>query len=229
MKKLIIATVLICGCSGEADIVHESAEERGEKLFTTEVAGFSCATCHAPGSTSPQVRYLPGAPLAGVTTRQSFWGGQEDDLLRAVNNCRTSFQNARTPLAATEASAADLYAFLDSLAGSSEPVPFTVVTSVSDLPEGDGARGQKVFGSACARCHGELVTGKGRSDDEVPALPDEVLEEHRHFSKADRRLIFVEKVRHGGFLGYSGRMPPFSLEALSDEQLSDVLSALRVY
>lgn len=229
MRKLIIATMLLCGCSGEADIVHESAEERGERLFATEVAGFSCATCHATGATSPKGRYLPGAPLAGVTTRQSYWGGQEDDLLRAVNNCRSSFQNAPAPLAATEPDAADLYAFLDSLAGSSEPVPFTVVTAVSDLPEGDEERGRKVFGSACARCHGELVSGKGRIDDEVPALPDEVLEEHGHFSKEDQRVIFVEKVRHGGFLGYSGRMPPFSLEALSDDQLSDLLSALGVY
>lgn len=229
MKRVVLAAALVCGCSGEANVVHESAAERGERLFATQVAGFSCATCHAVSAIPPAGRFLPGAPLGGVTTRQSYWGGQEGNLLRAVNDCRASFQNAPTPLAATEAEAADLYAFLDSLAGSSEPVPFTVVTSVSDLPEGDATRGRKVFSSACATCHGELSSGEGRIDDEVPALPDEVLAEHRHFSKEDRRVVFIEKVRHGAFLGYSGRMPPFSLEALSDEQLSDLLSALGVY
>ena len=229
MKSVLLLAAFVTACSGEPNVVHESAAERGQQLFAADEHGFSCATCHTPEATTPKGRFLPGAPLAGVTTRPSYWGGQEDDLLRAVNDCRTLFQGAKTPLVATDAVAADLYAFLDSLPGGSEPAPFTVVAAVSDLPEGDQARGRSVFSSACGTCHGELGTGKGRISDELPVLPNEVLDEHRHFSEEDRRVIFVEKVRHGGFFGYGGRMPPFSLETLSDEQLSDLLSALGVY
>jgi thiosulfate dehydrogenase len=229
MKKVLLAAMLVSGCSGEANVVHESAVERGERLFKADVGGLSCATCHAMDTNSLSDRFWPGAPLGGVTTRQSYWGGQEDDLLRAVNDCRAWFQSAPTPLLATDADAVDLYAFLESLSGSPEAVAFTVVTSVSDLPEGDDSRGREVFSSACATCHGELGSGKGRIDDDFPVLPNEALDEHHHFSKQDRRVVFVEKVRHGGFLGFGGRMPPFSLEALSDEQLSDLLSALALY
>ena len=42
------------------------------------------------------------------------------------------------------------------------------------------------------------------------------------------RLVFIEKVRHGPFLGYGGTMPPFSMETLSDEGLADLLEALAV-
>ena len=33
------------------------------------------------------------------------------------------------------------------------------------------------------------------------------------------RIVRAEKVRHGGFFGVGGQMPPFSLEQMSDEDL----------
>ena len=229
MKAVLLLAILVSACSGEAIVVHQSAVERGARLFEMNVSGVSCATCHATGVTTSDSRLLPGAPLAGVTMRSSYWGGQEKDLLRAVNNCRAAFQIANIPLAASDADAADLYAYLDSLPGGSKPIAFTVVMSVSDLAEGDAVHGRKVFSAACATCHGDPSSGRGRIDDEVPVLPGEVLEEHRQFTTEDRRVIFVEKVRHGGFLGYGGHMPPFSVEVLSDEHLSDLLAALSLY
>ncbi|HYP99581.1 MAG TPA: c-type cytochrome [Polyangiaceae bacterium] len=229
MKHLLSLSLLAVACGGEGGVAHESAVQRGERLFNTDFSGVSCSTCHVVDEAIPSGRLMPGGSLAGVTGRPSYWGGQEDDLLRALNDCRRSFQNVSAPLAATDPDAVDIYAFLDSLPGTPDPIPFTVVRSVSDLPPGDETRGQKVFSSACATCHGTLGSGKGRIDDEVPALPDEVLEEHAQFSEEDRRVIFVEKIRHGGFLGYGGRMPPFSVETLSDEQLSDLLSALGLW
>jgi thiosulfate dehydrogenase len=227
IRPLLLSLALgACACQGE--VVHESAAERGQALFTKEASGFSCATCHAIGAHAPESSILPGAPLAGVTRRESFWGGQEAELLRALNNCRTLFQGA-APLEASETDAEDLYAYLDSLSGDPEAIPFTVVSSAVDLPEGDEPRGRKVFADACRKCHGELGSGLGRIEDDVPALPDEVLEEHQRFSEVDRRVIFIEKVRHGGFLGYSGRMPPFSSESLSDAQLSDLLTAFGLW
>lgn len=40
--------------------------------------------------------------------------------------------------------------------------------------------------------------------------------------------MFVQKVRHGGFLGYGGKMPPYSQEKLTDQDLGDLLELLGV-
>ena len=39
----------------------------------------------------------------------------------------------------------------------------------------------------------------------------------------------IEKVRHGKFFSVGGNMPLFSLEALSDAQLGDVLAYLEMF
>ena len=39
-------------------------------------------------------------------------------------------------------------------------------------------------------------------------------------------FVFLEKTRHGGFLGYGGDMPPFSEEVLPDSVLADIVQAL---
>lgn len=85
-----------------------------------------------------------------------------------------------------------------------------------------------MYDAACAHCHGAIGSGDDRIATDLPRLPDDVLAAHRHYSAQDQRLVFIEKVRHGGFLGYPGRMPPFSVEALTDAQLSDMLAALGV-
>ncbi len=58
----------------------------------------SCATCHSGTSPIPRTsRIFPGAPLAGVLERASYWGGAEVDLATSVNHCRSSFQGAPPP------------------------------------------------------------------------------------------------------------------------------------
>jgi thiosulfate dehydrogenase len=185
---------------------------------------FACATCH---DVVPLIK--PGASLAGATLRPSFWGGQENDLLRAVDDCRTYFMDASAPLSSADADAQDLYAYLVSLEpGDSDPVPFTIVQTVADVPRGDAGRGTALFANACATCHGSMHGGSGRLASRIPVLPDETLAAHASYGAADQRLIFIEKVRHGGFLGYGGDMPPFSLEILDDSGLSDLLEGLGV-
>ncbi|HVJ14355.1 MAG TPA: hypothetical protein VM686_02900, partial [Polyangiaceae bacterium] len=82
---------------------------------------------------------------------------------------------------------------------------------------------------ACRPCHGELGSGARRLSEVIPVLPDEAVAKHSSYSVEEQRLVFVEKVRHGRFFGYGGFMPPFSLEALPDERLADLLSALELY
>jgi thiosulfate dehydrogenase len=231
LARLVLLGAAAWACSGEAETSHMGAAEQGRSVFSAVSPPdglFACASCHAVAQAPGDERLLPGASLLGVTQRSSFWDGQENDLLRAVNDCRTSFQGA-PPLARDDPDAATLYAFLESLTGPDDAVPFTVVNPVQDLPPGDATRGAALYDAACAYCHGQLGTGEGRLSEELPQLPDEVLAEHRSYSVRDRRVIFIEKVRHGGFLGYHGNMPPFSSQVLADAQLADLLSGLDLY
>lgn len=216
------------GCADGDRVEHVSATSRGEALFERGLTGneLTCATCHRARPSAEDVRVLPGAALGGVTLRASYWGSAETDLLRAVGYCQTRFMAVDEPLAAGDADAADLYAFLESLDGPPDAVPFTVVRTVTNLPPGDASRGLELYARTCAGCHGALDSGDGALSPTLPTLPVDVLREHSDFEPLEQRLVFVEKVRHGAFLGYDGEMPPFSLEALPDADLSDLLSAL---
>jgi thiosulfate dehydrogenase len=96
-------------------------------------------------------------------------------------------------------------------------VAFSVVKDLDPrLPRGDAQRGAPLYAAACASCHGSMHSGKGRLSARIPKLPEDTIAEHADYSLRDQRLVFLEKIRHGGFYGYGGDMPPFSLEALSD-------------
>lgn len=215
---------------GQAEIARGHDLFRSKTLSSSALNLFSCASCHDEKARDPEV-LKPGAVLAGVTERPSYWGGQEDDLLRAIDDCRTEFMAASTPFSAREPDADALYAYLASLApGDANAVPFTVVREIEDIPRGDATRGGPTYAKACKPCHGSMHTGFGRLDELVPVLPDDTLLAHPPpaYSPRTQRLVFIEKTRHGVFLNYGGQMPPFSLEVLPDTDLADVLEALGV-
>lgn len=238
----LLAAAALAGCADpDPVVVQGTAVEHGAALFKdASIAGgaynqYACATCHAtarpaPGASGP---LLPGAPLAGAPQRPSFWGGTEVDLLRSVNHCLYYFMLADASWSADDEAAEAIYAYLDSLPASAEdlaPVPFTVVSQIEDLPAGDASRGASIYDRACRSCHGAVHTGEGRLVARAPALPDRTLADHPlgEYTAEERRLVFIQKTRHGGFLGYGGQMPPFSREVLSDPDLSDLLSFLGV-
>jgi thiosulfate dehydrogenase len=103
-----------------------------------------------------------------------------------------------------------------------------VVRDVEEPPVGDPLRGATVYALACKGCHGPMHSGADRLVDTAPVVPEDVLSTHpaSDYTQAERRLVFVEKIRHGRFLGEGGRMPPFSVEALSEQALGDLLAAL---
>lgn len=217
------------GCAEETPPARTlSAEARGAVAFddprisSYSFNPFACRTCHDSGA---ERRRVPGAPLGGVTRRTRFWGGAEADLLSSINACMRFFLGDANGLTRSDDRAISLYAYLDGLPGDGGAVPFTVVASITDLPRGDAARGEGVWTAACAPCHGSAHTGAGRLPNVNVRVPESTIEEHAPKGD-DVRLIVIEKVRHGAFLGYSGRMPPFSLEVLGDADLADVLSYL---
>lgn len=245
VAPLFLATLCsaaLCGCGAETAepiVEHGTAIDHGQALFVDpEIAGtdlntYSCATCHGDeaSETSP---IRTGGSLRGVTERPSYWGGQELDLLRSVNHCLSIFMLKDGLWTADDEEARAMYAYLESLPAEAEDkaaAPFTVVTTIEDLPAGDAARGEVLFDRACAACHGPAHTGKDRLVERAAVLPEQTLEEHPigQYTEDERRLVFVEKARHGAFLGYTGQMPPFSTEKLSDAELADILQYLDLY
>ena len=229
--------VLLLGCASEPDVEQRSTLEHGRALFADVAASdssrnvFSCATCHASGDV-PTDRILPGAPMAGVTERPTYWGGQELDLLRAVNHCRFYFMQAQRPWTSNDEDAKAMYVFLASLPPAhSSAQPFSVVATAADLPMGDASRGRSVYERSCRSCHGEVHSGDRRLASHIPVLPDESVASFQQFGfdRIATRITFIEKVRHGGFLGLYGNMPPYSLEAMRDEDLGSLLSYLGLY
>lgn len=223
---------LVSACDGETPPIRRTAVQRGEALFRDRGISpnafnpFACTTCHATGG-DLSGRMLPGGTLAGVTKRPAFWAGQEPTLLGSVNVCLQTFLSDADGLSPEEDRARSLYAYLASLEGDGAAVPFTVVPVIADLPNGDATRGALVWDAACRTCHGAPRTGEGQLAGLEIRVPDDSVAEH--VPKGDDvRLILIEKIRHGTFLGYSGRMPPFSLEVLSDADLSDLLSYLEL-
>jgi thiosulfate dehydrogenase len=229
------------GCADpDPQIVQGTAVDHGAALFSdptitgTSTNSFSCASCHLTarpsGDTGP---ILTGAPLAGVTRRPSYWGGKELELLRAIDHCLYYFMLSNEPWKADDERARALFAYLDGLPSDAEDEaewPFEVVVKITPIPNGDASRGAVTYDRACRSCHGAAKTGEGRSVARAPVLPDDTLNQHPlgSYTPEQRRLVFVEKTRHGGFLGYGGEMPPFSRQVLTDQELGDVLGVLGV-
>ncbi len=225
--------MLLAACpEPEQQVETKSAAEHGEFLFNDPSVSpapgnkVSCADCH---SVAEPRSGDSGAPLGGVVLRTSLWGAQRDRLLDAINDCRYYFMLASDSWSGEEAEARALYAYLETLPGSADAMPFTI-GALADPGLGDATRGEPVYDAACARCHGARDTGIGALEPAAPVLPGEWLADHPpdQYTDVERRLVFVEKTRHGTFLGYGGRMPPFSLEVLSDSQLADLMAYMRL-
>ncbi len=184
----------------------------------------SCVTCH---DTAAAPSRAVGGTLAGVTARPTFWNGAEDDLLDAVNACLTTFMRS-TPIDRDDGRGRALFAYLATLSGPGTPVTYSIELAVTRAPSGgDAGRGAEVYDRACGRCHGEAHSGDGRLDPGAPTLPEEARAlATQHFPALPPGLVLTEKVRHGAFFGVGGWMPFFSLEALTDPELADLLAFL---
>lgn len=226
---LVAAWIALCAAS-IVGCGERTAVERGEELFRdprlspSPTNSVSCRTCHTPGpATADEI--LPGGSLAGVVGRPTFWGGRVRDLRQAINDCLRFFMRhpSEEGLTETDPDGLDLLAYLESLGTEpSEPVPFTVPLDVVDLTPGDAARGEPIYDAACRTCHGAAHTGRGRLVAQAAVIPEDTITEHAELARA----FTVAKVRHAQFFGIGGDMPPFSLEVLSDEQLSDLVAYL---
>jgi thiosulfate dehydrogenase len=175
---------------------------------------------------------LPGADLYGVARRPGWWGGDKLELLDAINECVVEFMGGAA-LDPTDPRARALYDYLVSISPEDQPAwPLTVVKNVTDLgalaADADAGRGAGLWDRACRGCHGDLHTGAGRLGTLTSIVPEDTLNGPVCRPTADpracTRAVVVEKVRHGKFFNIGGVMPLYSLEALDDPALADVLA-----
>jgi thiosulfate dehydrogenase len=228
---MMLAVALLAGCSRTITPAEQGAEVAADPKFSKSIYNaFACTTCHAARAGEGE-RRLAGAPLAGATARPSFWGGAVLDLFEAVSACYRQFmQGGRLDRESEEARA--LYAYLVSLetdpAASLQAVPFTLVRTTAPPAPGDAGRGRETYARACAFCHGEPRKPRDQLG-ESAILPDDTERTHPRaagFTEETIRQVIVQKVRNGGYLGFTGFMPPFSREALADEEIADIITYL---
>jgi cytochrome c len=174
---------------------------------------------------------LPGALLAGVTARRTFWGGSVVALEDAIGLCFEKFMRGGRFDPSAPRSVA-LYAYLLSLESRPDAIttaiPFTVTGTTRPPGDGDAARGRDLYDRACGYCHGAPRQAL-RPIAYASMLPDDTEREHslaQGYTLETLRQVFVEKTRHGSFLGFAGFMPPFSTELLSDQDVADIVSYL---
>ena len=232
-SKLFLFLLFAIGCG------PIEAKDRGQDLFADAKLArspsnvFACSTCHdtAPqemnGPRRQDERIYSGYTVFGAVGRKSYWGGDFALLLDAVNFCLTEFMRG-TKLDGKNQDGLALLAYLRSLSPDMDAAkPLSIVKNISAaylaaLPVGDGTRGEAVYRNACAVCHGDIHSGSGRLGPYVSIVPDDTI---AGFG-TQARAIIAEKIRHGKFFGIGGNMPLYSLEALSEKELSDLLSYL---
>ena len=231
LRVVVGVAVLAAGAVVGTACAPVSGRDAGQALFhdprvsRSEFNAVSCATCHDDGDADPATLFS-GHPLTGVVFRSSWWGGQAATLKDAVDHCLVRFMRER-PLDIGDPRGRALYEYLLSI--SPEPVPaplpLTIVENVTTLGRGDPQRGAAIWDRACASCHGAAFSGEGRVSTLASVVPGDSVD-FAASSGFPLELVIVEKVRHGGFFGIGGSMPPYALERLPDDDLRDLLGYL---
>jgi thiosulfate dehydrogenase len=228
--RAALVALLVAACGGDpVPAVEFGAQIFGDsRLAENPDNAYSCATCHANTAEPDPARIYPGYTLYDSAFRASWWGGFEVEYLRAVNFCYVNFMQAAEPLTPDEPRAMALYEYLASISpGRPSPaMPLTFTKYVFSLPPGDPVRGEEVYAGACVSCHGAIGTGEGRLASSVPRLPDAIDKAATKFPDVPPATLVVEKVRHGQFWGVGGTSPPFSLQAMSNEDLGALIAFL---
>lgn len=225
---VLLASAAAIGCGAR------SAQEYGRALFDDPSLSsatsnpFRCSTCHEIVA-QPTLQH-PGYTLFDSVARPAWWGGTVTTLRDATNQCVTQFMRGAA-LAASDEKGRALFVYLASKSPDADAplLPLTVVQNIVDVPSGDAGRGATTWQQACAGCHGDAHTGKGRLGDQVSLVPDDSIAAHGTDPRTGARPVVIEKVRHGKFFNVGGNMPLFSLEAMSDGQLGDVLAYLQQF
>jgi mono/diheme cytochrome c family protein len=193
----------------------------GEALFMEpdpDGNTFACATCHALEEPAPDGYRRPGHPVGDAANRPSFKNGQLTELRDAVNSCRVEWMTA-PPLDETDLRWLALFDYLSQLAGEVDAaaLSFEIVQPPPELSGGDAEAGQALFNESCIVCHGRDASGTSQA----PALRGELLDAETIAVRV-RTSGLEESTVYDGLAG--GRMPFWSAERLTDEELLDLIA-----
>lgn len=225
------AAAACAGCTTETPAAEAGAAAFNDPhaFSRSEFNNFSCATCHLPSDDAPTDRRDAGYSLEGVVARTAFWGGNELRLQDAVDACVTYFMRGTDFDPQADASR-QLYEYLESITPTDAdptPLPFTVVENIVAIPAGDATRGETLYVQACQQCHGAVHTGEGNIIEPKPIVMPEYTDGYDMvFPGVPHGLVVIEKIRHGRFFNVGGTMAPFSKEAMTDEEIGDLLAFL---
>jgi thiosulfate dehydrogenase len=225
VTRALVFALLVAGCGSRPAVDYGRALFSDATISSAASNPFKCSTCHE--TTAAPTKQLPGYVMHDAAVRPAWWGGSVQTLLDATNQCIYNFMRGN-PLAADDEKGRALFVYLASLSPdpSAPLLPLTVVQNIVDVPSGDATRGKMWWDQGCGNCHGAPHTGDGRISDVASLVPDDSLAAHGTDPKTGARPVVIEKVRHGKFFNVGGNMPLFSLEALSDAQLGDILAYL---
>lgn len=234
MKRALAVALLVAGCGSRPAVDYGRALFSDATVSTAASNPFKCSTCHETGATT--MKSLPGYTMYDAAVRPAWWGGTVTTLLDATNQCVTQFMRGKA-LAPDDDKGRALFVYLESLAPDmpspmqllTQVQPLSVTQNIVDVPSGDATRGKMWWDQGCGNCHGAPHTGDGRISDVASLVPDDSLAAHGTDPKTGARPVVIEKVRHGKFFNVGGNMPLFSLEALSDAQLGDILAYLETF
>jgi thiosulfate dehydrogenase len=226
--RALVIVALTAGCGARSALDYGRALFDDPSISSAASNPFRCSTCHEIVAT-PTLQH-PGYTLFDSDARPAWWGGQVTTLLDATNQCITNFMRGNE-LSASDEKGRALFVYLKSKSpdATAPLLPLTVVQNIVDVPSGDAGRGMTTWKQACAGCHGDPHTGKGRLSDLVSLVPDDSIAAHGTDPRTGARPVVIEKVRHGKFFNVGGNMALFSIEALSDAQLGDLLAYLEQF
>jgi thiosulfate dehydrogenase len=228
VTRALVVAVLLAGCGSRPALDYGRALFDDTSVSSAASNPFKCSTCHETGVTP--TKQLPGYIMHDVAVRQAWWGGSVQTLLDATNQCIYNFMRG-SPLAADDEKGRALFVYMQSLSpdASAPTLPLTVVQNIVNVPSGDATRGKQTWDESCGNCHGAPHTGAGRLSDQVSLVPDDSIQAHGVDPVTGARPVVIEKVRHGKFFNVGGNMPLFSVEAMPDPQLGDVLAYLEQF
>jgi mono/diheme cytochrome c family protein len=189
-----------------------------EREFASDGAtlfGAFCASCHGAGGQGHRASGMNAFPSIA---NPDFLSIASDDLVtQTIARGRPGTRMRAWADGATGLDHADVAALVDYLRTSSG-VPAPVESRPARWAAGDPAQGERLYGSACAGCHG--ATGQGG---DAPALRNPVLLEHA------TDTYFAETVRRGR---RGTAMPAFAESsaihrALSEGETEAIVSFIR--
>lgn len=200
--------------------------DQGRLVFGEPLPGgntFACATCHALSEPANDGFRRPGHPMDNVLTRSSYKNGRLSEFVQAANSCRDDWMALPEPWTESSEEYLALVEFLEQETTTevdpTAALEFTIVEppAMADLMGGQMGEGQDLFNTTCAVCHGTDARGTSQA----PALVGDRLTVEL-IAQRVRTSGSPQSVAYEGLTG--GRMPFWSEERLSDEELQDLIA-----